>query len=92
MGDKSRSCLISSRSVDQPASPIESWMGSLANILWLLATAVLPLRDGGAEQCSRDGANCGRASGQTGRDDGATRARASRQGEEERRFGKMALL
>ena len=45
MGDKTRSSVIRSRSAEQPASPIESWMGSLANILKLLATAVLPLRD-----------------------------------------------
>jgi hypothetical protein len=54
MGDKSRSSLISSRSAEQPASPIESWMGSLANILKLLATAVLPLRD---RQTSASGPN-----------------------------------
>jgi hypothetical protein len=28
MGDKSRGSLISSRSAEQPDSPIESWMGS----------------------------------------------------------------
>ena len=45
MGDKSRGSLISCCSAQEPASPIQSWMGSLANMLRLLATAVLPLRD-----------------------------------------------
>ena len=51
MGDKSRGSLISCRSAEQPASPIESGMGSLANILRLLATAVLPLRDRQTSAC-----------------------------------------
>ena len=47
MGDKSRGSLISCCSAQEPASPIQSWMGSLANILRFLATAVLPLGDRG---------------------------------------------
>jgi hypothetical protein len=45
MGDKSRGSLISCSSAQELASPIQSWMGSLAKMLRLLATAVLPLRD-----------------------------------------------
>ena len=58
MGDKSRGSLISCRSAEQPASPIQSWMGSLANMLRLLATAVLPLRD---RQRSASGCRLNRA-------------------------------
>ena len=42
MGDKSRGSLISCRRAERPASAIDSWIGPLANMLRLLAKAVLP--------------------------------------------------
>jgi hypothetical protein len=58
MGDKSRGSLISCRRAGRPASAIDSWIGPLANMLRLLAKAVLPLRD---RQRSASGCRLNRA-------------------------------